>query len=278
MFRRISMIGLGLAAALPLAAQAVTSTFMTNLEGWGGSNAAAGGAQSTTGLSATNLTAVITVSALPSSTTLDPAGPNTIVLNGTLANTNPTVPPFAQYTWTFTNATYNITAGPGYDTGFYSGAAPGAGQNFGGFCTPAMFCLDSGWNANPTGGAATGGGTTLDPAVDTFGSLLAAGYQNTSALTLASGTASCVTALATACAATVNGSVWDAFSIRMTMNFGGPGPVSPVGGTLALSMIGTSSVFSLASTAAPIPVPAAAWLVAPALLAAGRFARRRQKA
>ncbi len=275
MFRRISMIGLGLAAALPLAAQAVTVSYTTNLEGWGGSNAANGGAQSTDGLTSTNLTAVVTISTLPSSTTLDPVGPNSIVLNGTLQNTNAAVPPFARYTWTFTNATYNIAAGPGYDSGFYSGAAPGAGQNYAGFCTPADFCLDSGWNANPVGGASTGAGTTLNPAVDTFDGLVAAGYQNTSALTLASGTASCVTALGSACAATVNGTVWDAFSARMTMNFSSS-PVSVAGGTLVLSMIGTSSVFSLASVAAPVPVPAAAWLVAPALLAAGRFARRRQ--
>ncbi len=273
MSKKYSLIGLGLAAALPLAAQAVTVSYTTNLQGWGGSSAAAGGVQSTAGLVPTNLTAVVTISTLPSSTTLDPAGPNSIVLNGSLSNVNLAAPPFARYTWTFTNATYNIAAGPGYDSGFYAGAAPGPGQNFGGFCTPAMFCLDSGWNANPVGGAATGAGTTLNPAVDTFGGLLAAGYQTTSALTLAGGTVSCVNALMAACAATVDGTVWDAFSARMTMNFGGPGPVSVVGGTLAMSMIGSSSVFSVSSVSA-VPVPAAVWLFGSALGVFGLVRRR----
>ncbi len=271
MSKKMSLIGLGLVAALPLAAQAIPSTFTMNLtQGYGASPSLAGGVfVSTYDTIITPLTATFTIDTLPGQANLDPTKQQTMTLNGSWS-----YKPFAlggqafpgvDMTWTYSNAVFSLNPVPG--TAIAGGFYPGPS----GLCPAGGFCVDSEYRTNATGGVdAAGYNLNLPGLAETIGGLAA--YQAASAAALIGGTVTCVTGLGAACAAGLTGPI-DIVNVNLTANASAGFAVVP-GSRVELAWISNSGMSAYGLTGQVVPVPTAVWLFGSAVGLLGVIRRR----
>lgn len=249
MFKKLSIASLALAAALPMIGNAATVSFSTNLNsGWTATPNSGGGAF-TSALQTASISVTGSISTLPSSSTIDLAGPNSITLNGTFANLSG-FSPFADYYYTFTNATYTWQGGAGNS------------YNMFGPCGPSPACVQTLWTTN-TAGATSPSGLVMTPASQNLSAYMPS--QSASGITLVSGTVTCITGFSAACAAGREGNIFDIMNLDLSLNAAAGFAVIPAFTKLSLGQVSTSGQSAIVLTTAQVPVPAALWLFGSAL-------------